>query len=522
MTQPRKLILRSGMSPGDIVMLTAAVRDLHKCNPGKFVTDVRTSTDSLWENNPNVTTIGAYEVYEDITCEYPAIHECGDRPIHFIYGFIEFLADKLGVAIRPTKPHGDIHISGEEKGWLPQVREVTEDDRLYWIIDAGRKNDFTAKHWEFAKFQAVVDGMPDITFVQVGGPEKDHTHPPLTGPNVINMVGKTDHRQFVRMMYHAAGVITPVSYPMHLSAAIPDKRSGGVRPCVVLAGGREPRRWEAYDGHTFFDAIGLLPCCLTAGCWKSRTVRLNDGDEKDHNLCKRPILTVSGQHVPECLDIVSARNVIDAVRTYVDSPAYRGEKDVDKAVHLSPPPIQAIGAHGAMKAGIVPGLQLAPKMGPIPVPNQQSTVITMQGNPDGMTAQSDVRQLMEAQSQIRALWTAINHMIKEKMDTARHVEARIRALEKRLADMFDDGDDNETENMLNQIVWHPNIGDKVNITLGVPPDTFQEIGEVTEITANNWYRVRTKSRMTDLCLRLNELSLPSTDAENIHAVKEGD
>ena len=38
----RKLIFRNFQSPGDIVMLTAAVRDLHKCYPGRFVTDVLT------------------------------------------------------------------------------------------------------------------------------------------------------------------------------------------------------------------------------------------------------------------------------------------------------------------------------------------------------------------------------------------------------------------------------------------------------------------------------------------------
>ena len=39
----RKLILRNFQSPGDIVMLTAAVRDIHRAHPGEFLTDVRTS-----------------------------------------------------------------------------------------------------------------------------------------------------------------------------------------------------------------------------------------------------------------------------------------------------------------------------------------------------------------------------------------------------------------------------------------------------------------------------------------------
>src|ERR1700736_1540911 len=38
----RRLILRNSLSPGDIVMLTAAVRDLHLSYPGQFLTDTRT------------------------------------------------------------------------------------------------------------------------------------------------------------------------------------------------------------------------------------------------------------------------------------------------------------------------------------------------------------------------------------------------------------------------------------------------------------------------------------------------
>jgi len=51
----QKLILRNYQSPGDAVMLTAAVRDLHACYQGKFLTDVRTPYPQLWENNPHIT-----------------------------------------------------------------------------------------------------------------------------------------------------------------------------------------------------------------------------------------------------------------------------------------------------------------------------------------------------------------------------------------------------------------------------------------------------------------------------------
>ena len=47
-----KLLLRNQQAPGDVLMLTAAVRDLHRAHPRKFQTAVDTACEELWENNP--------------------------------------------------------------------------------------------------------------------------------------------------------------------------------------------------------------------------------------------------------------------------------------------------------------------------------------------------------------------------------------------------------------------------------------------------------------------------------------
>ena len=71
----QKIILTSYQSPGDIVMLTAAVRDLHRCHPGRFITDVRTSCPQLWENNVFITPLDESDPdVLTIPCEYPLIH----------------------------------------------------------------------------------------------------------------------------------------------------------------------------------------------------------------------------------------------------------------------------------------------------------------------------------------------------------------------------------------------------------------------------------------------------------------
>ncbi|HEY2112261.1 MAG TPA: glycosyltransferase family 9 protein [Dongiaceae bacterium] len=310
---PRKLILRNWQSPGDIVMLTAALRDLHRCYPGEFLTDARTSCPALWENNPHLTALDAADpAVEIIDCEYPLVHRSNREPYHFIHGFISFLNERLGLRIEPSAFKGDIHLSPRETAWMSQVQEITRREVPYWLVVSGGKFDYTTKWWDPARYQAVVDAYAGrLLFVQVG--EAHHHHPPLRG--VINLVGRTDLRQLVRLVHHAAGVLTPVSLLMHLAAAVATKAGGPPnRPCVVVAGGREPAQWEAYPHHQFIHTNGALRCCDNGGCWKSRVRPLLDGDDKDRpkNLC----IDVVGD-LPRCLDLIDADEVIRRIDLYL-------------------------------------------------------------------------------------------------------------------------------------------------------------------------------------------------------------
>src|SRR5204863_7154090 len=113
----RKLILKNGYSPGDIVMMTAAVRDLHLCYPKQFQTDVRSSCPDLWTHNPYVTPIEDSDPEAElIDCAYPLINRSNEAPYHCLHGYIEFLNERLGLAIKPTFFKGDIHLSEQDKG----------------------------------------------------------------------------------------------------------------------------------------------------------------------------------------------------------------------------------------------------------------------------------------------------------------------------------------------------------------------------------------------------------------------
>lgn len=315
----RKLILRNFQSPGDIVMLTAAVRDLHRCHPGEFLTDVRTSCPALWEHNPWLTPLSEDDPgVETIDCHYPLIHQSNTTPFHFLHGFSRYLNEQLGLAISPTEFRGDIHISDEEKRWFAAVEDAHGDCDPFWLLVSGGKFDYTIKWWDPERHQRVIDHFRGrMEFVQVG--ESWHYHPPLEG--ALDLRGRTTLRQLVRLTYHAQGVVSPVSLLMHLAAAVPTKPGASRhRPCVVIAGGREPPHWTAYPHHQYLHTVGALPCCENGGCWRSRTVPLGDGDDKDQpsQLC----VNVAG-NLPRCMDMITADEVIRRIELYFDGGACR-------------------------------------------------------------------------------------------------------------------------------------------------------------------------------------------------------
>jgi hypothetical protein len=353
----KKLLLVNRLSPGDVVMMTAAVRDLHRARPNEYFTDVFTSAPELWDNNPHITKLGwraeplgdqtepgsskevlfpkhklkvikedpELEVVElNYHGEYPAsINHSNHGAYHFIHGYAQDLETKLGVKVPITDFKGDIHVSEKEMSWMSQVDEVGIHDQ-FWIMMAGGKTDFTAKWWNPAAYQRVVDSLQGrVLFVQCG--ERSHFHRPLDG--VIQLVGKTTIRQFVRLMYHSDGVVCGVTFAMHLAAAVPMKpfdRKGRRRPlkraCVVIAGGREGTHWEAYPHHQYLHTIGALPCCAHGGCWKSRCQKVGDGDPKDsENLCVAPVQVSEDLVIPKCMDMITPEHVVDKINLYLNN-----------------------------------------------------------------------------------------------------------------------------------------------------------------------------------------------------------
>ncbi|MCE5185399.1 MAG: hypothetical protein LLF76_04670 [Planctomycetaceae bacterium] len=323
-TRKQKIIFVCDQAPGDLVVLSAAIRDLHKCYPDRFLVDVRTRHDELFLNNPHISRlmeddpdVSIIEI-ENLGLKRPAFPEG-----HYIQSCIQEINHKMGLDVNMSELKGDIYLSKRERAAcfsppraLQNPKEHVNEILTYignepiWIIAPGWKRDITAKAWETSKWQSVVDYYyPRIKFIQIGSNDEIVCINPKLR-NVLNLSGKTNMRQLCRLILLSKGVVCHVSLPMHLAAAFN-------KPCVVVAGGREHVRWAAYPEHRFIHAIGKLPCCLNGGCWKHRVVKLNDGNCRDNSLCCNPVFKHGCIPQPSCMDSIKPEQVIAGMASYL-------------------------------------------------------------------------------------------------------------------------------------------------------------------------------------------------------------
>lgn len=306
------ITLRHTLAPGDILVMTALVRDLALAYPGRYRVRVSTPHKDVWKHNPYVEK--GTEEGKQIRLDYGRyIREANRRPIHFLTGFHQSFEHLTGVKVPLTEPYPDLHMADK----LP--RQV---EGRYWVVLSGGKTDFTTKHWAYGRHQQVADALRGfgLKVVQAGAAEKsqNHRHPKLTG--VVDLLGKTDLRQLFHLIQHSEGVVCTITLAMHAAAALG-------KPCVVTAGGREHWWWEGYHrdnpglapvghrlkvNHRFLHTMGMLPCCFSAPCWLNKSEKTS----KDKSVCKDSSVTASGQHLPKCQDMITTEKVIEACLSY--------------------------------------------------------------------------------------------------------------------------------------------------------------------------------------------------------------
>lgn len=280
---PEAIILKTGLPPGDICTLTAAVYSLKHQYP-QIKIAVRTNHPDLWLHNPDVEQVESGKLIE---MEYDLIHKSNQVPVTFIHGYCAHLAKSLNLPLQLHTNRPMLYLAENE-------HRVFTPPKPYWLISRGIKNDFTLKAWPTEYYQAVIDALKDkITFVQIG--HKADNHPELSG--CLSLVGHTSLRDMIVLAHDCLGGLGPSTLLQHLCAA-------WQRPYICLLGGREGKPWQdCYQTQHTLHTIGTLDCCATGGCWKSKV-------QTD---CKYPILDMQ-RPVGRCMKMIGPDEVIALIK----------------------------------------------------------------------------------------------------------------------------------------------------------------------------------------------------------------
>ena len=338
MAEPIKIVLQHYLCPGDITVMTAIPRELHRHYPGKFEVSVRTLHPDIWIGNPFIehNFVKDDEVpphYKIIKLGYDPRQERGGAR-HFLHSYLEDAVKQLegfGVTSLPlTEFRPYIRLTEEERNRKPDPNGIFQG-RPYWLVMAGGKRDITAKWWDPKNWQMVVHSLSsDVTFpmiAQVGQSKHNADHPSLRA--AANLVDKSTLRELIWLTYHSRGVICGVTSLMHIAAALR-------KPCVVVAGGREAWWWDSYDdraferhkstipekyhklfplrpNHVYLDTLGKLACCRDNGCWKRGIGEMKTGDNCVDIIKPKPYSTTQSIPQPRCMTMITPRDVLRAV-----------------------------------------------------------------------------------------------------------------------------------------------------------------------------------------------------------------
>jgi ADP-heptose:LPS heptosyltransferase len=330
---PKRIVFHNRQAIGDILMFTCAIRDFKKVFPNVQV-QVDSTVGHIWDHNPNINReswpllidpmmfdewgekpsdgkkleLNKQAVLEAVQQDKPvklyigpgkATNASNRSDNHFANAYRISMENVLGVSIPQGPIRADIYMTEEEYNRPPII------EGPYWLITAGEKGDWTCKTFAFEKWREVVEKNPLMTFVQIG--EKKHKHPDLDFPNVINYIGKTEDRHtgirdLFNLFNYCEGSMGLVSFQMHLAAAFN-------KPCITIAGAREPVWFTRYPGQQYLASDGCLPCTVSkrdepTSCWFCDIKRCPHQSEYE------------GQKVPLCADLFTSDDVLFAIKRY--------------------------------------------------------------------------------------------------------------------------------------------------------------------------------------------------------------
>lgn len=308
-----EIIFHNRQRIGDMLVFTCGVRDFAKAYPNIKV-NVISTCGHIWDHAPYIDR-SIKPFYKNgvtlETCKPEDFYKGNTNVIkigpgkltnssnrldwHFSNAFRVSMEEHLGIHIPQGESSPDIWMTEDEYN-APRITE-----RPYWIIVTGGEKGWGCKMYPHVRWQEVIDQNPDILFYQLGA--KGDQHERLKGQNVVDHIGKTEDRNtgirdLFKLFLNAEGSIGLVSFHMHLS--------GGLKkPCVVVAGAREPVHFTRYPGHQYIATDGTLPCA-TKACWHC-----------DIKACTNPVI-INNEIVPKCVDMIKSEDVTRYLRRYYE------------------------------------------------------------------------------------------------------------------------------------------------------------------------------------------------------------
>jgi len=283
---PDEIVFKNRQAFGDILTLTAGVRDFKTAFPNTKV-GVITTAMHIWDHNPHIDH--NFKDTDKILDVGPgfATNKSNLWNLHMCNAFRVDIENKLKISYTQGAIRPDIWMTEEEYKRPPLI------DEPYWIFIYGGEPGWPAK--QYHRWQEVINLLKDdIKIVQLG--VKGHPYPHLE--NTIDYIGKTEDRNtgirdLFNLFLHSQGSLGLVSMHMHLSAAFGN-------PCVVVAGAREPAWFTNYFGHQYIQSNGTMFCGEHTSCWK----------------CKLEGCRNLNNKIPKCVEIIEPEEIAEGVRKY--------------------------------------------------------------------------------------------------------------------------------------------------------------------------------------------------------------
>jgi len=294
------------------IALSGAIRDLKSNSLEKFEIGVATPWMAVFENNPNISVVsGTAEKIKSMQDPY-LIMQANASAYHLSVQYAETLGRALDVDMVNRKSCGDIHLSSEEKDLSEVESKKLIGDSPYWLLCTACECGTPAKSWVNKRWERIVDKFRGkILFAQVSAPRDSYGRDDLTDdfnahiPGTIDLRGKLDVRQLIRLTYRAEGVLTVPTFAMGLAAAVPMPKDStrATRPCVIIGGGRESEKWVSISNQQYISLSGALACNRSGGCWQESL-------EEGHNRACSHVVKRDGQRVPYCMSLITVNDVV--------------------------------------------------------------------------------------------------------------------------------------------------------------------------------------------------------------------